>query len=74
MVLNVEKPEGLTCPEENVTHYTISSVKSEVNNEYLNITTFKYAFDSGNYNNSVISINLTLKTPGETNVSYCDFK
>ena len=74
MVLNVEKPEGLICPEESVTNNTVSSVKSEVNNEYLNITTFKYAFDSGNYNNSVISINLTLKTSGETNVSYCDFK
>ena len=51
MVLNVEKPEGLTCPEESVTSYTISSVKSETISSYLSITTYKYAFDSGDYNN-----------------------
>ena len=74
MVLNVETPEGLTCPEESITNYTISSVKSETGSSYLSITTYKYAFDEGDYNNSVVSINSNLKTISEYNVGYCDFK
>ena len=74
MVLNVEKPEGLTCPEESVTSYTISSVKSETISSYLSITTYKYAFDSGDYNNSVISISTTVKSTSEASIGYCDFK
>ena len=74
MVLNVEAPEGLTCPEESVTSYTVSSVKSETISSYLSITTYKYAFDEGDYNNSVISISATLKSTSETSIGYCDFK
>ena len=74
MVLNVEVPEGLTCPEESVTSYTVSSVKSESISSYLGVSSFKYAFDSGDYNNSVVSINSNLKTTSEASVGYCDFK
>ena len=74
MVLNVEAPEGLTCPEESVTNYEINEVFEEDGAQYLNTSLFKYAFDSGDYNNSVISINSNLKTTSESNVSYCDFK
>ena len=74
MVLNVEKPEGLTCPEESVTDYKVSSVKSETISSYLSITTYKYTFDEGDYNNSVISISTTVKSTSEASIGYCDFK
>ena len=36
IALNIEKPEGITCPEDTVSNYTISDLKSETGYYYLN--------------------------------------
>ena len=74
MVLNVEAPEGWTCPEESVTNYEINEFLEEDGAQYLNTSLFKYAFDSGDYNNSIITINEVVKTNDTKSVTYCDFK
>ena len=74
MVLKVDNPTGLTCPEESVTNYTITSAKTDSGSSYLGVSKFKYGLDEGDYNNSVITINTAVKVTSDKTTGYCDFK